>query len=92
MIEVLNKYKEASKAIINKKMKDKLNLLFNQILYINGPIVVDAIKKSNSKTIMNSMWALWLYFKFDIFFLAKVCAYSNILILFRVARILTGKK
>ena len=51
MIEVLNKYKEASKAIINKKMKDKLNLLFNQILYINGPIVVDAIKKSNSKTI-----------------------------------------
>ena len=58
MIEVLNKYKEASKAIINKKMKDKLNLLFNQILYINGPIVVDAIKKSNSKTIMNSMWTL----------------------------------
>ena len=58
MIEVLNTYKEASKTIINKKMKDKLNLLFNQILYINGPIVVDAIKKSNSKTIMNSMWTL----------------------------------
>ena len=58
MIEVLNIYKETSKTIINKKMKDKLNLLFNQILYINGPIVVDAIKKSNSKTIMNSMWTL----------------------------------
>ena len=74
--ELFKEYIETSKIIISKKIKLKSNLLFNQSLYTKGPTVIEPIKKIIINPNVRVMCLIWLCFKVENFFLAKVSAYS----------------